>query len=867
MRIIKALVISSALLLSACVKERIIERQAPTDIRESFNVEKLCEKTNCLRMKKASLGKIFLLMSSGRSTGSTPQWTDLKPQLVSFERSGDQVALLEENYQSVYEEISARELVQSFEIVAEDEESVTFNWGHGPKTLVFESPYDVAGPDRDPQEEEGDLATANRQYYPVVDAYTQNVGVIDGKLQINQIIKIRYQDDKKGNIDESLNMNFQLIPYDPPANFEKKEADPRRHVGFFVTKVTKKGYSKSQTSLINHWDLEKPITVAISKSVPDQYVSAITEGALYWNKVFGKEVIKVQPGIDPSSAPMERTIIVRWVPWLDAGAAYAIAQADPLTGEILRGQVFLPTIFTRVGSADLVASNGGAPTLMAKLAVRCDLTQRLVKINALAREADDSKRLKLAQDSVRSTVAHELGHALGMRHNFAGSFSAKVSAKEIYESIKNYFKDPSHQGLETTTSIMDYVTGIDDILMSARLKTAPLSYDKMAMDYVYKGTPTSQKTSFFCTDEDISLAAQNGVQIYGCARFDAGNNPLYRAYLDARDEKENLVKVLFTSIVGRRYPGDQPSVVRDLSQVINESKAWSQANLQALKLTSEALFDIKVGKKSMTRFVSLQKHLESPEGGQAEGEDTYLDAVLKNHIAEAGGLERMIKDLTFDVSGKLDTTWFDRQLQDLEKAGFYKEGKNLSGRDYKLSDQDIEMIRKYYQNAVDSNTYVAQAYAANFLFPQKDLTTDKGQVYSLALKSSLQAASSMSASFFESWFAVSNEKFDIEIDGKVYSLSIGELPVDMQQKALAFADSLLVGTSASNQAKSSLEAVFVKNLDLNFTELGATPVADKSAAAYAQQLADIEAQMSLPEELSQYLKLQIQSLKSVQGLK
>ncbi len=118
---------------------------------------------------------------------------------------------------------------------------------------------------------------------------------------------------------------------------------------------------------------------------------------------------------------------IRWIPWLDSGAAYAIGQSDPLTGEVLRAQVFMPSVFTRVGSADLVSLNGDRP--VAAGAIACDLTQNILALNELTREASDSQRLRLAQDSVRSTVAHELGHALGLRHNFAGSFSAKVSTK------------------------------------------------------------------------------------------------------------------------------------------------------------------------------------------------------------------------------------------------------------------------------------------------------------------------------------------------------------------------------------------------------------------------------------------------------
>jgi len=129
--------------------------------------------------------------------------------------------------------------------------------------------------------------------------------------------------------------------------------------------------------------------------------------------------------------------------------------------------------------------------------------------------------------------------------------------------------------------------------MAAKIKYAPLSYDKMAMDWAYgkKDANLSESTSLYCTDDDISLANANGLSVYGCERFDAGRNPLERKYLAAKNEKENLVNVLFASMMGRMFPGDQPEVVNDLEKVLRDTTRFGKADMSALTFVGNALFD------------------------------------------------------------------------------------------------------------------------------------------------------------------------------------------------------------------------------------------------------------------------------------
>ncbi|MFM6927240.1 MAG: zinc-dependent metalloprotease [Bdellovibrio sp.] len=725
----------STLLVTGCtnsfkIDEILAKKQAPFDMGLSFtkaaNLSEeestACAKASCIKIQKASLGKIFLLIASGKTSGSTPQWYDLKPLVVSFERSGGRVAILGQNYNSIYEEIQTQNLIQSFNIISEDDSSIVFDWGKGLTTFVAQSSYDVDGA----RGENDDLTESSFSSIPVTDSFVRGIKFDTKNIELEQISKIQADNikaasDKKLNIEtreETLAMNVQIRAYDLAPTFKAKEFDASRKVGFFVTRVGKKNMSNDVSKLITKWDISegRKIKVRISAAVPESYVQAVREGALYWNKVFGREVMDVEAGVDPQAAPQDHSIMIRWVTWLDAGAAYAIGQSDPLTGELLRAQVFMPSVFTKVGSADLVQLNGGAPVASNIGAIACDFSKTVKALANLSREASDSQRLRLAQDSVRSTVAHELGHALGLRHNFAGSSSAKVSTKDIYQAAKTYLKDLNHQGLETSTSIMDYVSGIDDVLMSSHLKYAPLSYDKMAMDWAYSddNSALDENVSRYCTDDDIALANAQGMAVYGCERFDAGNNPLYRKYLDAKDEKENLVKVLFTSIIGRMYPGDKPEVVNNIDTVLADTQKWGRANLDSLSFIGDSMLSTSLNLGGNVVPAQAFASIDSVKTGAIAysqmGDDESLTEMVKANVAEAGGYAAMINGLfpRDPETGKIITDWFARDVKkELRSQNSYlARGKTLAGREYVLTKEQQDKVLAFFDSITVKNQKV-----------------------------------------------------------------------------------------------------------------------------------------------------------------
>ncbi|MGZ6469871.1 MAG: zinc-dependent metalloprotease [Bdellovibrio sp.] len=678
---------------------------------ESFNrsATSVCKRASCIQIQKEALGRAFLLMASGKTGGSTPQWLDVKPLVVRFEKSGGKIALLNDT-DSIYSEISTVNLIQTFEVISESEKSITFDWGSGLKTFVAQTPYDVDG------ERDGGagLTESSRSSIPVIDSFIRNIKFDEKNIELEQISKVRSNSIKAAekkklemeDREETLAMNIQIRSYDLDSNFPKKEFDKSRRVGFFVAKRAKETLSKDVTNLITKWDLSPskgPIIVRISKAVPEQYVQAVKEAVYYWNKVFGKDVLVAQTGVDPQAGPENRSIFIRWIPWMDSGAAYAMGQSDPRTGELLRAQVFMPSVFTKVASADQVQLNNDVPVAVG--AVACDLSKTFIDLNNLAKEADSSQRLRLAQDSVRVTVAHELGHALGLRHNFAGSFSSKISTNEILSSAKRYLNDLNHPGLETSTSIMDYVTGIDEVLMSARIKNAPLSYDKMAMDWAYSNNDSqlSEDISKYCTDDDITLANSQGMQIYGCERFDAGNNPLLRKYLNAQSELTGFTNVLFTSIIGRLYPADEPGSVKDIDQVLADTKKWQKIDFESLKYASQVIMDDTKNNQVAAHFASMDYVKAGGIALSKQGQDKIFAESRNKSLAEIGGYAALVNNLWRQSSGDIDVDWLKHQVEALKNSPYFSKGKTLGGREYQLSSDDQGKILNFYLDAVELN--------------------------------------------------------------------------------------------------------------------------------------------------------------------
>ena len=157
----------------------------------------------------------------------------------------------------------------------------------------------------------------------------------DGCLIIRQSVQARNREDSQ-NIEQRFEMRYFLTPYRQGAAEGKEPSiTDSRYTEFFQTEGKLETGTGRVSSHIVRFDLHQPVVFHYSANTPPEYVEAVKDGILYWNRVFGKEVVQAKKAPEGVTAPDAKLNIIQWVPWDNAGFAYADVLMDPITGQSL----------------------------------------------------------------------------------------------------------------------------------------------------------------------------------------------------------------------------------------------------------------------------------------------------------------------------------------------------------------------------------------------------------------------------------------------------------------------------------------------------------------------------------------------------
>lgn len=200
----------------------------------------------------------------------------------------------------------------------------------------------------------------------------------------------------------------------------------------------------------------KPIIYYLDPGTPEPVRSALMEGASWWNQAFEAIGYKnaFQVKMLPADAdPMDvRYNVIQWVHRSTRGWSYGASVVDPRTGEIIKGHVSLGSL--RVRQDYLIAEGLLAPYK-----------------NGIPQ---DNPMLKMALARIRQLAAHEVGHTLGLAHNFAASYNDRSSVMDYPAPMIGFKADGSFD-------------------LSKAYDTDIGEWDKVSIAYGYSDVPEGKK--------------------------------------------------------------------------------------------------------------------------------------------------------------------------------------------------------------------------------------------------------------------------------------------------------------------------------------------------------------------------------------
>lgn len=481
-----------------------------------------------------------------------------------------------------------------------------------------------------------------------------------------------------GNYTVEINSSFVLLPEN---KMQARYFDPR--VGYFTVGYTDFDLDPQgvkRISLVKRWRLEpkpqdlekynkgelvepaKPIVFYIDPATPKKWVPYLMQGVNDWQKAFEKAgfknaiVAKVpDPKVDPEwSLEDARFSAIVYKP-SDVPNASGPSIADPRTGEILESHInWYHNVMLLLRNWYFVQA---APN-----------DERARKM-----EFDE----KLMGELIRFVSSHEVGHTLGLRHNYGSS--STVPVEKLRD--KKWLEKNGH-----TPSIMDYarfnyVAQPEDKIGDAGIFPRIGDYDDWAIEWGYK-----RFNQFKTPDAEKQYLNQWVIKNLKNERlwFGTETNPL-----DPRSQSEQVGD---NAMIASTYG------IKNLQRIVDNLDQWTKTPNEDYK-NLDMMYD-----QVTTQFKRYLGHVSKYIGGQIETPKTAEQSGAVYEVVAKKDQKEAMKFLNENVF--ITPQWL------LKKDIFEKTGKTpvktveeiqnvVLGR--VLSPMVLQSL--YQSEAVDQNSY------------------------------------------------------------------------------------------------------------------------------------------------------------------
>ncbi|WKN43910.1 zinc-dependent metalloprotease [Tunicatimonas pelagia] len=470
-----------------------------------------------------------------------------RPQVVEFRRIGSKVLLVEpnqryravsddQNEQRAVAESFAESVIYGFEVAAQEDKRVLIDL----TTFALSDIYGISQMIK--RTKQGTFSVDDSRsaiYLPRTKnfpknteiestltftgkdagAYLQSISPDNGAVTVRQhhsFVELPDDNYKPRTFDpRSGYMSVQYMDYATPVDQPITQRLIRRH------RLKKKDPTAEVSEAV------EPIVYYMDPGAPEPIRSALMDGMRWWNQAYEAAGYRnaFQVELLPEDAdPMDiRYNLVQWVHRSTRGWSYGGSIYDPRTGEIIKGKVTLGSL--RVRQDFLIASG---------------LVAEYEKDEPVSDEM-----MKMSLQRLRQLAAHEVGHTLGLVHNYTASVNERASVM-----------DYPHPKVDIDNGKLNLSDAYDDGIGA---------WDKVAITYGYQDFPegTNEEESL---NEILQQSIDDGLLFISDrdARAVSGAHPyahLWDNGADAADELKRVIEVrqiALKNLSEKKIPFGQP---------------------------------------------------------------------------------------------------------------------------------------------------------------------------------------------------------------------------------------------------------------------------------------------------------------------